>query len=255
MFNQGSKIILKTLLQGLLLFSIAILSTGCATSNMFRSYTEYVNNMVGTLPENGAKEKVLGELDKYRKDKDKILYLMERGRIAQLVGETDISIQDYNDAIAAIQDSESKAVISASKTGASAGSILTNDNAIPYSGYGFEKIFLHHFQAENYLIKGKLEDAGVEARLANERQKEELARHEKELEKVKADEVENKKSNPLLEQYSQQMRQSMTAEGKKAGNGSAVDELAGKVKNSFQNAYSFYLSGLIYEQGKCPKLS
>jgi hypothetical protein len=89
---------------------------------------------------------------------------------------------------------------------------------------------LHHYQALNYLNKKDLEGAGVEIRRANAEQEELLKRHDKEL-----DESQNK------------AQEAQTGNTEIESNYAQLDELAGKVKNSFQNAYTFYLSAFLYE--------
>lgn len=126
-------------------------------------------------------DKSLKILNKYRKSNDKILYLLERGRIAQIKNDTDSSMKDFEAAIAAVRQMEEKAVVSASDIGAQTASLLANDNTIPYKGDGYEKVFMYQFQAFNYLAKKDLEGAGVEVRRANLEQKLALEMHEKEL--------------------------------------------------------------------------
>jgi hypothetical protein len=65
-------------------------------------------------------------------------------------------------------------------------------------------------------------------------QEEALKRHEKEIEKANR-EAEEKEVGGLLGNPELATRYAQ------------LDEIAGKVKNSFQNAYTFYLSGIIYE--------
>ena len=92
---------------------------------------------------------------------------------------------------------------------------------------------LHHYQALNFLTKKDLEGAAVEVRRANNEQEEALRRFESEVEAAqKAAEkkhISSKSQSAVSSSYAQ------------------MDEVAGKVKNSFQNAYTFYVSGFIYE--------
>ena len=67
----------------LLTFVLALLLTGCATSSLFFPYPQQAEKFrVGVNSPDSAN--VLAVLDKSRTDADKQLYLMERGRIAQL---------------------------------------------------------------------------------------------------------------------------------------------------------------------------
>lgn len=167
------------------------------------------------------------------KSNDSILYNMERGRYAQVVGNSDVSMADFKASMERIGENDEKALISASAIGANVASTLTNDNAIPYEGEGYERVLLHHYQALNYLKKRDLEGAGVEVRRANAEQNESLKRFEKELEKSQDAAEEKKVGSNSVSRIETQYAQ--------------MDEVAGKVKNSFQNAYTFYVSGFIYE--------
>lgn len=160
---------------------------------------------------------------------------MERGRIAQVLGNFDYSQKDFAASMEQLRINDEKAHISASGVGSNFAAAAVNDNAIPYSGSGYERVMLHHFQAMNYVKKQDLEGAGVEVRRANAEQETALKDFEGDIDKAKKDAEEKKveSTNSAVEtQYAQ------------------MDEVAGKVKNSFQNAYTFYLSGFIYELNK-----
>ncbi len=206
---------------------------GCSTTNVFTSYTSKMNLLIDGLTTRQFNHS-LKVLNKYRKSNDKILYLMERGRIAQIKNDTDSSMKDFEAAIAAVRQMEEKAVISASDVGAQTTSLLANDNTIPYRGDGYEKVFMYQFQAFNYLAEKDIEGAGVEVRRANREQELALKMHEKELaraeEKARDKKIDTQKAYNNLNSAYQSM-----------------DDVAGKVKNSFQNAYTFYMSGIVYE--------
>jgi len=92
---------------------------------------------------------------------------------------------------------------------------------------------LNHYQALNFLAKKNLEGAGVEVRRANHEQEEALRRFASEIEAAQ---------NDAAEKHFGSTSQSVVSNSY-----AQMDEVAGKVKNSFQNAYTFYLSGCIYE--------
>lgn len=169
-----------------------------------------------------------------RRGNDKILYNLEHGRVAQLFGRTQLSRDDFAVAIDTIRSNEERAVVSAGQIGANLASLATNDNALPYVGEGYERVLLHHYQALNYLLEADLGGAGVEFRWANSEQQDALNRHAKELEK--AEQEAQKKNVSNAAQNSEFQRRY-----------AQLDEAAGRLKNSFQNAYSFYLSGVVYE--------
>ena len=166
------------------------------------------------------------------KNNDLILYNMERGRYAQVIGNLDVSMTDFSASMDKIRRNDEKALFSASAFGANVAATVVNDNAIPYEGEGYERVLLHHYQALNYLKNKDLDGAGVEVRRANAEQNDSLRRFEKELDGAQ-EEARKKRINSNSGRIDSQYAQ--------------MDEVAGKVKNSFQNAYTFFISGFIYE--------
>jgi uncharacterized protein len=166
------------------------------------------------------------------KGRDKVLFLLERGRMAQLLGDTELSKTAFGEAIQAIKDFDEQALVTAKDAGSQLAAILLNDNAIAYNGDGFERVLLRHFQALNYLASGDLEGAAVEIRNANFEQEQALKAHEKEVAAAEHAAEENRVT---------------VFDGDVSSGFSIMDEAAGKVKNSFQNAYTFYMSAILRE--------
>lgn len=164
--------------------------------------------------------------------KEEVLFSMELGRVAQLEGDTDQSKMGFESAIQGIREQEDKARISASGAAAQTGAVLVNDKAIPYRASSFEKTLVHHYQALNYLALQDVEGAGVEVRRANETQKMALNQYRSVVEKAASKEknVSPDERDPnLLPVYA------------------GLDEIAGRVKHSFQNAATYYVSSVIWE--------
>jgi hypothetical protein len=206
--------------------------TGCAATSTFTAYPHKIQPLITSMS-NRTPIDLSQCLASECKSKDLILYNMERGRYAQVIGNSDVSMSDFKTSMEKIRENDEKALISASDIGANVAAAMVNDNAIPYEGAGYERVLLHHYQALNYLQKKDLEGAGVEVRRANAEQNESLKRFEKELEKSQEEAAEKKVKSGSASKIETQYAQ--------------MDEVAGKVKNSFQNAYTFYLSGVIYE--------
>lgn len=210
-----------------------LLLSGCSATTTFLPYPHKIAPLQQQLTR-ATPPDFSSTLKSERKSNDKILYNLEHGRVAQLFGRTEVSRDDFALAIATIRSNEERAKISAGQIGANLASFATNDNALPYAGEGYERVLLHHYQALNYLLENDLSGAGVEFRWANAEQQEALNRHDKELARAEreaqAKQVSNQAENSdFKRRYAQ------------------LDEAAGRIKNSFQNAYSFYLSGLVYE--------
>ena len=165
--------------------------------------------------------------------RDGTLFAMEMGRVAQLEGDVEQSRAAFEKAIAVWEAQEDQAMFSASGAGAQASAILVNDKAIPYRAPSYERTLVHHYQTLNYLATNDLIGAGVEVRRANRVQEAASKRHEREIERAKSDTsnwpLEAERDPYLLPVYA------------------GLDEMAGGVKYSFQNAATFYLSGVVWE--------
>lgn len=203
-----------------------LMMTGCAGSSTFSAYPHKIQPLITSLS-----NRTPTDLTQCMRDEctgsDLILYNMERGRFAHVIGNRDVSMSDFRTSMEKIRENDEKALITASGIGANVAATVVNDNAIPYEGEGYERVLLHHYQALNYLKNKDIEGAGVEVRRANSEQNDALKRFEKEL--AKGQEGAGTTTSQIVTQYAQ------------------MDEVAGKVKNSFQNAYTFYVSGFIYE--------
>jgi hypothetical protein len=127
---------------------------------------------------------------------------------------------------------DERATVSASSLAANASTMLTNDNAIPYEGFGYERIFAHQFQAFNYLALRDIEGANVELRRAAEEQRRLELLHDKEITEAEQASSENR-LNPADWENTPEL--------------AGMNVLAGNVKSSFQNAYTFYTSAVLWE--------
>lgn len=212
-----------------------LVTAGCASTSTFSAYPRKIQPLITALS-NRTPVDLSHFLMSESKSSDRILYSMERGRYAQVVEKTDSSMADFSASMERIRENDEKALVSASAIGATVAATVVNDNAIPYEGEGYERVLLHHYQALNYLKKKDLEGAGVEVRRANFEQEDSLRRFEKEVEEAREEAAEKRvnSSSAVESRYAQ------------------MDEVAGKVKNSFQNAYTFYVSAFIYELLKQP---
>ncbi|MHB8120553.1 MAG: COG3014 family protein [Desulfuromonadaceae bacterium] len=222
-------VLLKGCRQAAVLATLLVMS-GCASTSTFTAYPRKIQPLIASLA-NRTPIDLSHSLQSESKSNDRILYSMERGRYAQVVEKTDISMADFKVSMEKIRENDEKALISASAFGANVAATMVNDNAIPYAGEGYERVLLHHYQALNYLKKKDIEGAGVEVRRANAEQDDALRRFEDELDEAR-EEAANKRINSTSAVESRYAQ---------------MDEVAGKVKNSFQNAYTFYVSAFIYE--------
>ena len=217
---------------GWLVLALA-LASGCATTSLFTPYPFQAAEIKAKLSQ-GKFDQAIASLDKFRHSKDKTLYMLEQGRVAQVAGRYPKSMEAFDIAIAEEAQADLKAKISLSKMAASGSSLLTNDNAIPYRAAAYERILMYNYQALNYLALGKLEGAGVEVRRAALEQRDALERHHKELAR-------------LDEQAREQRRLVARNQDQVAARFRQMREAVAGLKNAFQSAYTFYISGVIYE--------
>lgn len=159
---------------------------------------------------------------------------LERGRIAHLKGDFAASEEEFKQAIELSRKFEERAKISVSAVTDQLTSLVYNDSVIDYEPAGFERVMMYHFQALNYLARGNLDSAAVEVRRANDEQERSLKAHEREVaEAQKASAEKGIGWSDLSKDVANAL-----------GNSKAVGN---SVKNSFQNAYTFYMSGVVHE--------
>ncbi|MGY4385917.1 hypothetical protein ACVWYN_002965 [Pedobacter sp. UYP24] len=99
------------------------------------------------------------ELDKnalLKKPRNKLLFLMERGKTSHLNGEFEVSNNYFNEADQLLENG------SAGVADALVGTLVNPMNQT-YKGEDFEKFMIHYYKALNYLYLNKTEDAIVEA--------------------------------------------------------------------------------------------
>lgn len=197
--------------------------SGCAFNSVFINYPAQIAPIKQQLNSNSP---LIGatELADNISGNDGLLYAQEAGRVAQVAGDFSASKRYYEAAIAAYSAFDDKAKISASDLGATASSLVLNDNTIPYRGPGYERIMLHQYQAFNYLFSGDYQGALVEVRRGNQLQTSEQDRY----------------------QQSQKSVQAM-ANGTIDNEVNRLSQAAGDVTSSFLNAYSYYTTGVLHE--------
>jgi hypothetical protein len=160
---------------------------------------------------------------------------LERGRLQFLANNWQASQKSFELAYREIEIQEAAAKIQLSKGVKKLGAVMSNDNAIAYEIPRYEQSMLHSYQALNYLYQGSLEGALVEVRRANLVQERALRENQAELydaqDKMASKGVTNERLNSSYP---------------------SMNSTIGDLKNGFQNAYTFYLSGLLYEAAKQP---
>jgi hypothetical protein len=154
--------------------------------------------------------------------RNQLLYLYEMANLYRMRGDVDKSIELFADADRVAHQYEGKAILSASGAASQAGATLTNDTLLPWEGATADKVMARTLDAINYLLKADLEDATVEVRKAEEYQVREREKRQKTVGKAAA--------------------MSEAASAKYGEMFSYVQD----VRNSYENAFTYYLSSQIY---------
>jgi hypothetical protein len=154
--------------------------------------------------------------------RNQLLYLYEMANLYQMRGDVDKSIDLFAEADRVAHGYEGKAIVSASGAASQTGATLTNDTLLPWEGGTADKVMARTLDAINYLVKADLEDATVEVRKAEEYQVREREKRQKTVSKAAA--------------------MSATATAKYGEMFSYVQD----VRNSYENAFTYYLSSQIY---------
>lgn len=149
LFNSNSKKNTQTLILG----GIVLLLSSCATYNQrIASYYGHVQS--GNY---GAANKDLDRNKLLKKDRNQLLYFLEKGKIYHLLRRPDSSNLYFNRADNYIELARTSAKDAVVGT-------LVNPMMEKYKGEDFEKFMIHYYKALNYLYLGQKDDALVEAR-------------------------------------------------------------------------------------------
>lgn len=219
----------RRITRALLLLVTGMLLQGCATTSLFSPYPQQAAAWKQDV-RMGRPEAAAQSLAQKSGSLDKLLYLEERGRLAQMAGNYQESEGYFSRVFDIYKKQDAEAKIRLSQAGSDAASILVNDNARPYRGYAYERIFAHGFQALNYLAQGKTTDTAVELRGAALEQRVVANEHEREI--ADADEAVHK-HHIDLSHYK--------------GYFEGLDTAAAGVKSAIQNAWLFYVSAAFWE--------
>ncbi|WP_430614217.1 COG3014 family protein [Flavobacterium sp. JP2137] len=148
-YQRGAAYILRTSALVVLMF----FAFSCATYHD-RITAYYQSVSTGDLAQ---ADKALEKNALLKKPRNKLLYLMEKGRVAHLNGDYTNSNKYFNEADLLVEiglKSTSDAVVGA----------VLNPMSQNYKGEDFEIFMLHYYKALNYLYLGQTQEALVEAR-------------------------------------------------------------------------------------------
>lgn len=200
----------------------------------FKTYQEDSDQFRQTLNQSDDSHLIQKFIDNAGK-KDGALYLLEQARIQQVNQNYEASLETYKKAFELIDKQKQRAKVSASRVGFQALSMLSNDSVVPYIVPPYEQVLAHISQAKNYIYIKDMQAASVEMRIAQQLQREIELDHEQEL--AKKTEKEKKKKQDEDAPTPTQLNEALAG----------LDPIAGKIKNTYQNSYAFYMAASLWE--------
>ncbi|NMP33399.1 hypothetical protein HII17_17770 [Thalassotalea sp. M1531] len=197
-------------------------------NNLFRDYAQELNEVRTQIAQGDVSKAISISQSPTKGTTNYQLSLLEQGRLAFLNQDYKQSQWWFNQSYQALESDREKANLRVGRGLEKVNALITNDNAIGYQPAAYEQSMMHGYQALNYLFQNNLEAALVEVRRANIVQETALNSYEQELLEAKSNTngVNWQEVNDAI---------------------APLDSRIGEVKNGFQNAYTFYLSGLLYE--------
>lgn len=222
---------INRLLSWLFAFCLFAQCFGCATTSILVPYPDQVRDELTMISQGREVDKVSGKGEGL----NGLLHWLELGRVMQIQGKHEESVEAFNHAIDKFERYSQEAMVQVTDLGQQGAAVVVNDNAQTYKGKLYERGFLHTFQAMNYLMERDLEAAAVEVRRLDLVQKMALQRHEKKL--VEAAEQDQKNKGVDMAKTNKQIEQRLWQ----------MNEKVKSLKQGFVSGYAYYISGLIYE--------
>ncbi len=133
-----------------LLGAVCVGVSGCATPPLKDARSDYASGRLS-----GAESRLT---DLPETDKDRVLFLMERGMVRHSLGKYEESTRDWLEAAERERELETH---SASKAAAS---VVVNDRTLAFRGFPYEQTLLHTYLAKNFMAMGRWDEAAVEGR-------------------------------------------------------------------------------------------
>lgn len=224
---------LKNLVKYCLVILILVLLNACSTSSFSDLFSNYNQQMQGAkqAQQQGSFQAAINLIPtRSHNDASYALSLLEKARLEYLANNHTQSQKYFAQVYSLVQQAQQAAKIELSRGVENITAVLSNDNASRYDIPLYEQSMLNSYQALNYLAQNDLSGALVEIRRANLVQQQALTEHAKSLYHSEEEMTKQGLSlNGLANQYP------------------SMNEAIGQVKNGFQNAYTFYLSAVLYE--------
>lgn len=223
----------KNLIHLVFILLVTITLSACSTNafnDLFQNYNQQMHQVRQAQQQGDFQQAISLIPPRSISDSNYTLYLLEKARLAFLANDTTQSQEVFAMAYELIEQAQQGAKIQLSRSVENIAAVMSNDNSLRYDVELYEQSLLHSFQALNYLAQKNLSAALVEVRRANLVQEEALITNAKSINKH---------------------QEKMASQGVNLDNLNSqypsMNNVIGNIKNGFQNAYTFYLSGLLYE--------
>ncbi|HEX7810925.1 MAG TPA: hypothetical protein VF460_03365 [Burkholderiales bacterium] len=211
---------------------------GCAA---FRSYNAELTKTIN-LAASGNPGQAAAALEKSHSRNRDLLYYLELGELQRLDGRFEDSQKAWLAADRQVQAWEEAARVNPAKLLGGGASLVVNDKVSAYEGHDYEKVMLTTRMALNHLALDDWDTARVDIKRTHER--------ETVIENLRAKEI---------EKTEEEAKKRGAKTGFKELNGYPVQSIdnpeVNALRNSYQSAFSHYLSGFVYEALGEPSLA
>ncbi|WP_405600254.1 MULTISPECIES: COG3014 family protein [unclassified Pseudoalteromonas] len=209
-----------------IILSFSFILSGCSTigfSDLFNDYATQMTPVRNAIENNNIEEARSLIAKNNTTHSSYLLNQLEQARLDDFAKRADDAQNKFENVYKQMQSKRAAAKIQVSAGLEQSNALFTNDSVITYVPPAYEMSMLHSYKALNYVYKNDVESALVEIRRANKVQVDAL--------------VENDKDVDSIAKEAQRHYPSM-------------NNITRKIKNGFQNAYTFYLSALLYQSAK-----
>ena len=213
-------------MQRSVIFGFCVMLSGCSTigfSDLFSDYATQMTPVRQAIKTNNIDQAQQLLPTNGQSHSNYLLNQLEQARLSNLNNQNEAAKPQYEAVYQQMEIKRQAAKIQVSAGLEQSNALLTNDSVISYTPAAYEMSMLHSYQALNYIYQHNIEGALVEVRRANKVQTDALTANQDDIDaSVKA----AQKHYP------------------------SMDEVIKNVKNGYQNAFTFYLSGLLYQSNK-----
>ncbi|TMO81084.1 adenine DNA methylase [Pseudoalteromonas sp. S3776] len=209
-----------------IILSVCFILSGCSTigfNDLFNDYASQMTPVRNAIQNNNIEQAKSLIANNSKLHSSYLLNQLEQARLKDLANEQSVSQQQFENVYTQVQTKREAAKIQLSAGLEQSNALFTNDSAITYVPPAYEMSMLHSYKALNYVYNNDLESALVEIRRANKVQVDALADNQTQI-------------NDTIEQAQQHYP--------------SMSNVTRDIKNGFQNAFTFYLSALLYQRDK-----